>query len=47
MQHEPARVTTQIRADGPAVVEAGVVANDMDHPVAAELSSQIIEMGDE
>ena len=42
-----ARVADQIRADGPAVVEAGIVADNVDHPVAAELPSQIIEMGDE
>jgi hypothetical protein len=37
---------SQERSDSATVVEAGIVARGMDHAVTAELTSQIVQVGD-
>src|SRR3954453_714275 len=47
MQHESTVVPVEASADSAAVVEAGVVADDVNDPITAEALTQIIEVGDE
>lgn len=47
MQDESASVAVKAFLDGAAIVEAGVVADDMNDPVAAQALTQVVEMSNE
>ena len=40
-------VLKQVIADGAAIVEFGVVADHMDHPIGPQLPTQVVEVGHE